>query len=539
MAESRSNGPGMDRCITFFIILYAVTALLRIPVSAVIGSEGIAYAGPAVELAGLCYAVIAGSACSTLRSLIKTRMRKGRYRSISVLFHSSFTLSLLLGIAAACAFFFGCHLLAGTAGDRSEMYLVFAAASLNVFFLSVIGTLQGYFEGVRISMPVSSTNLLQAALNAVLTIVGGSLFYRYGERVAALLQNEAYAPVWGAVGMMAGFDLASLISLLYIIFLYLNTRKALRARFEFEDRFEQMTEQKSYLIRTYTVNYLMAAAAMIFITLPVVTDYRIYMSSGQASLSDWGWFYGRTLALVSAFSALLAIPFTRYHECIAGTYYGTEKRTARSYFGLLMRLSGFLVFPAAFFCLSASNALTSSLNGKLNGTAAMTLQWESAAIVFQTACFLLVQTAFSLKKKKEVIIAAAAAFSLQTVLMNVLAAADTGIAACAVSLLLFWFLLFLFLLLLLKDLTLYSRRWITCWTRILFSSVIAALPVYFLSGILPDAVGNIPACLLLIVLYDVLYLLLSLFTGGCDLRYIDWLPGGRRIQMLAEHLNLY
>ena len=94
------------------------------------------------------------------------------------------------------------------------------------------------------------------------------------------------------------------------------------------------------------------------------------------------------------------------------------------------------------------------------------------------------------------------------------------------------------LLFFLRDYLLEKNRYFRAYIMLLVSSVAAAIPIYLLSGLLTRETGYLAASLILAILYVLIYLMISLFTGAADLRNFDRLPGGRMIIALADLLGL-
>lgn len=511
---------------------------MKLPFTLVIGAEGLGYAGIAMEVLHIGTAIVVCAASRSLSMLVRSRVANERFQSIPVLLRASFLTSITAGCAVSVLTILSSGFLAGSVAHESPTQLIFIVAAPVFAILAATGTMRGYFDGIQISMPIRSTWLLQAVLDILLPCVFGAVFRSYGVKVAALLQNDSYVSVWGAVGIMAGLIIASLITLGFWCFLYFSSKQTLNERFAYNPVAISQVETASYLTRTYLGFYLSSAIYGFLVAAPVLIDYVIYRGAKSGTLEDWSWYYCKTLSAVPAVAALLCIPFTRYHVLQSFCLKKSDVRTAARSFSLMMRLLLFLTVPAAFYCFGAAKALTASLNGTLNETAALTMQWDACLIVAIPLSLLLSLVYLDLRKYREMLASAAIGLAVQTVLMEVLHP-GTPILGCAVSLAAFWLVYGAMLLFMLPEMTILHGRWTSCAVKILLSAVIAALPLYFLSGVLSGAVGNLLADLLLFIIYAVIYLLLSIYTGGCDLRNIDHLPGGIFLVHLAERIGLW
>lgn len=529
-----------DRNAASCLFLAAVWCFCHTGLLGMIGRQGLAYAGPAMEMTAIGFAALTLPASLVMDRMIRARYVRKKYASIRCLVRRGMLLSVLTGAVLTLLFFLLSRPLALLLGGEAHMALVIAAISPVFVLMLPMGVMHGYFRGIRMTIPALSTVLLPAILLAIFPIAFGAAARKVGTNVAALLRDESYPFVYGAAGAAAGVVAALVITLIYWMFLltatYRNRKKNLPA--------EQQTEpeQASSLLRSFLRETGWISASLLFLALPVLTNYRILhmaVDPKTRAMAGWGAYYGKTLSLVFGTALLLFMPFTRYPQTMIRLMRKEDQSTSRSFFGMTMRLAGYSLFPFSFFYITAARPITAVIGNAADDAGAVSLQISGILVLLSGIALLLGQLYIGLGRTKLLTTACAAAYLIQTALcFATTRQSSPGITVCAIPLTVFYLVLDILLLFFLRDYLLEKNRYFRAYIMLLVSSVAAAIPIYLLSGLLTRETGYLAASLILAILYVLIYLMISLFTGATDLRNFDRLPGGRMIIALADLLGL-
>ena len=83
------------------IVSYMILLLLRIPLSRVIGDEGVGLFAPAFELYLLTTLVISYGMSNAMAGIIRYRVKRERYRNAGKVFKTAFFMNLFIGVVMA------------------------------------------------------------------------------------------------------------------------------------------------------------------------------------------------------------------------------------------------------------------------------------------------------------------------------------------------------------------------------------------------------------------------------------------------------
>lgn len=529
-----------DYNLSAFLVLCAVWSYLRILLTGLIGRQGTAYACPALELTAICILAFCLPVSMVLERSVRARFLRERYASIRKLMRISTLFSLISGGLMTLIFLLLCRPIALVAGGEAHMYLVIAAISPAFLMLVPMGVMHGYFRGIRMSIPAQTSVLLPAGLMAVLVPVAAASFRGYGESVGALLRDDSYSFVYGAVGAAAGVDGALLLTLLYWLFLMTATFRTRRLRMPVEKQLEP--ETASALRRSFLRGLFPLCLSGILVGLPVLTDYRIlHMAVEPKSLAmaGWGAYYGKTLSLLYGTTALLLIPFSRYPKTMARVRREEDLPTFRSFFGMTMRLLGYVLFPVSFYFISAAKPITAVLSHSPDDAASVSMQICGILVLLTGIGAELAMLYVQLNRVRQLAAACGISWAVQTVLSLLLTRQnEPGITVTAIPQTVSTAMLVLLLLMFRKDELLQGSRYTRAYIFLLISSIAAAIPVYLLSGVLSEQMGFLASSVMLSILYILIYIPVSIVTGAADLRNFDRIPGGNLIVSLADLFGL-
>ena len=202
------------------IIAYIIILVMRIPLSRMIGDAGIGLLAPAFELYMLTALLFAYGISRTMTGLIRYRVKRGQHKNAGKVFRTSLRISLFFGIAAALVMMLFSGLLAENLFlEAMSRKAVFTAAPV-VLISALISTFRGYFNGNGYGPLVTYSQYIEKTAMLIAGIVGGRLYYGYGQKVSDLLKNDMAASAYGAQGVMLGILAAELLTLIYLLVVF-------------------------------------------------------------------------------------------------------------------------------------------------------------------------------------------------------------------------------------------------------------------------------------------------------------------------------
>ncbi len=210
-------------------VLGAVTWLI---LGRMIGDNGIAYFAAATEGFLIFYCILSGRVSEALGRVLRSRCQKGQFKNADKVKSSVLLFQSVVGVLGGVLLFFLAPVLAEKVFliPYGTLALRILAPALTVRIL--IQILLGYFQGTGTQMPNVAVHLLRYLFSLGFAFVFVRLLREYGEKVKPLLLNEDLPAMYGAAGMAVAVAVSELLLLLFVVFLYIFSRKTQRNREE-------------------------------------------------------------------------------------------------------------------------------------------------------------------------------------------------------------------------------------------------------------------------------------------------------------------
>ena len=529
----------IDRSYAAILILAAVLSFFRIPLTNMIQTEGAGYLCAAAELYLICFMIFFEGHARAVRMVMAPRMRQGRTADAMRFFEVAFLFSLLTGVVLAAAFFLGSRLLAVFAAGEADVYLVIAAMAPAILFSSVSGVLRGYLYALEMDRAAEAVCYVYSALTVIAGFLFTSRYSAYGEKVSALLRVPRYSAIYGAAGAMLSQSAVSLTILLILTVLCLIGRRAMTRKYG-RPNFFGYEEERSGVRRLFiscSGPYWLFA---LLYSLWVVADVRLALLSNP-DFEAAGSFYGRGLALIYTIRFLILIPFIRMTRDAAAANVRDEHSAFRNRGRVLIRLYRYEAAAVSMFVSAAAAPIAGMLAPDPSPELISGLQWGGACIYFGGFLFLFMFVLLESGRERDIYIGLGAGLVLQTGLCVLLTFKTqmgvgavfpcllTGIAAALTA----------FAVMSRQTLRLlYLGEPIRRLIGNILCCAASGLVVYLLSELMTGKISPFPVFLICLIVYLILYFVMSVLLKVADFRNLDRIPGGALLRDLAEVLHL-
>ena len=346
MTEKRKNDYllqggilAMAGLITRFIGL-----VYRIPLTRIVGKEGMTYYNTAYEIYNIALLISTYSVPVAVSKLIADRDSRGQYIISNRIFRIGLYLSSGIG------FVFSLLLLIFAKNLAEFMKWPSAAIPLKIlaptiFVFSIMGIIRGLFQGKKTMVPTAFSQVIEQIFNAIFSIIAALLLIRAHK-------DTAEAAAYGAAGGTTGTLVGAIFGLIFLVFVYaVNsgyfTRKCLKDRTG-----KRETDG--------------AIAGMILLTmLPIILSQTIYQLSGiidnymfsrilygkgmveaekavlyEAYSNKYKWLYNLPVAIASAFGVSI-VPM------LSANYKQNELDSVRTKVASSIKVNMIVAFPSA------------------------------------------------------------------------------------------------------------------------------------------------------------------------------------------------
>jgi len=297
-------------------IINKLLGILYVPVlTLILGNEGNGIYDAGYKIYQLVFMVATAGIPVAISKLISEQVATYRY-DVS---HRTLKISGLLIVSVGA---FTSIIMAAFAKQFSimigfpESYMTILALSPTMLFVSVSCAFRGYFQGRSNMVPTGVSQIIEQAVNTVLTVLFAWLMYRYGvsyatgHGITAEAQIHSEAVKYAAAGATVGTSLGALFSALYLCRVYLKNRP------EILDEIPQSVQSDEFIYTTkmilkkifqYAVPITLGAVAIYAANLVDLQFTKGQLMKAGYSASEANGLYG---ILATQYLKVLFIPVT-------------------------------------------------------------------------------------------------------------------------------------------------------------------------------------------------------------------------------------
>lgn len=274
------------------LITRIIGVLYKIPLTRMVGSEGMAYYNAAHEVYSIVLILSSLSIPLALSKLISAREQKREYRNAGRVFRIALIFASCTGGLAGIVIFFGAEYFAGLTGYPSAKYPLQILAP-TLFVVAILGVFRGFFQGKRTMVPTAVSQVIEQVVNAVISILAGYLLMK---SVAGTGKEAAFGAAGGTLGVLIG----AVAGAFFLLFVFRMNRDYIRKR----------TMQDSYSPRESSAEIFKAICMTLF---PIILSQTVYQISGLIDISIFGNFMDKQ-GISESESAVLLEPYSNKYR---------------------------------------------------------------------------------------------------------------------------------------------------------------------------------------------------------------------------------
>ncbi|MDF2541122.1 MAG: hypothetical protein K0S47_840 [Herbinix sp.] len=242
------------------IIVRLIGLLYRIPMTRILGDQGMGIYGSAYEVYNVALILSSYSLPLAVSKLVAARATKKEHRNAYRLFLCSMCFAIVVGLFATLIIFFGADFLAVLFYKDPYIALPLKVLAPTIFVFSIMGVLRGYYQGKSTMIPTSISQVLEQIVNAIVSVSAAYLLminFSISDKVAA----------YGAAGGTLGTFVGAFVGMLFLFFVFILYKPTIK---------KQLKRDKTHNHETYS--FLLKT---LFITIvPVILSQIVYQISG-------------------------------------------------------------------------------------------------------------------------------------------------------------------------------------------------------------------------------------------------------------------
>lgn len=320
------------------LICKLIGAIYRIPLSNILGPEGIGIYQLVFPIFSLFLILASGGSATALSKLVASCRAKGENKRARRFLFQSIILLLIVSLVFSGLFLaFGGPLSSFQGNEKAA--LGYVGAAIAIVFASVLTAFRGYFQGYQNMTPTAVSQIIEQVLKLVLGLTFAHLLIGRG-------------PAYGAMGAMIGVGVSEIFALLYLAITYAFKRKKLDIlEPEIETTFSQDLKLLIKQTLPITLNSLIMPLILAIDSFLIVNLLVSSGNSSEISTEMFGVYSGMVNSLVNfptVFSMALAI------SLVPAISYGREKQEKNLDASSVFKLIFYIAIPCIFiyFCFS-------------------------------------------------------------------------------------------------------------------------------------------------------------------------------------------
>ncbi len=519
------------------IIIQLIWPLFFLLMSRFGDGRSMAYLAASVESILLLLLIFLYGMPQGTEKLMRSRIARGQLKNAGMIFKSGALITVLFTAA------FGCILFGvSEAYAVSLLHMPFAVLSLRIFIAffvcaALILLFQGFFQGTGSYMPT----LVSSIGFAVMMTAGGIgfvlLFEGYGQKAAALLQNEAVVGMYIAAGAGLGIAVAGIIPLVLLVFLYFGTgRRRLR---QWKKEGLKRSENLGRAGKLVFISACSIACVYLLNRFPVYLGILFYQGATEGAKTELlGSYYSIVEMMGLFFILLLSIGLVRCQNTVTNAIKREESKNARENLSAAIQwsLMTALFFPA--FSMGVETSVHNLCFSKMQGTEGMLPIAGVLAAVFLLAVFFLkVNLSVGLKRQVYLSLLAAMAVYIVFVLAG-LKITHNSIYVLAWGRILFGAVVCGTNGFYLSRQINFQPEWIRTILFPIVSAGITGVILFLLKKALYTYLGDVLMFLVALILGIICYMALLMGLKSIRKRELKMMPGGRILEKVGSLLHL-
>lgn len=514
------------------IIVKIMGAFFRIPLGRIIGSEGMGYYQAGYTVFNLILAFTASGFPTAISKLVSEKRARKDYMGAHKVFKTSFYLLFILGTLGSVTLALMTSYLANDVFKSPNSYYAVLALAPAVFFVAVLASYRGYFQGMNDMTPTAISQLVEQAARVVM---GLSL---------AILLLRKFDISYGAAGASFGAAVGAGFALLAMIFIYYRRKDdILLQNGESQDSVKEGSLEISKNLLRISIPIAIGAAVMPLInmvdTVVVMGRLQEIGFTVQESTSLYGQLQGMAATLVNLPQVLTVALATSIVPVISESIAVNDWESVEVDIKSVLKVALLIGLPASIGLAVLSNPIMLMLFPKEPASAGRVLLFLALSVTFLAPLQTLTGVLQGLGKPdlpvKNLIIGGVFKFIATYILTGI---PGLNIAGAAIGTVIAYFIALLLNFLAVKKETKFVFPAQQFLIKPLLSVGIMGLIVYITYGQAASLLSNTKATVVSIGVGGLVYALMLLKTQTIVKEDFDLLPGANKIVNILYKLRL-
>ena len=369
------------------IIVRLIGILYRVPMTNIIGDEGMGYYSTAFIVYNIMLILSSYSLPLAVSKMVSARMAKGQYRNAVRVLKAALVYATVVGGIACFITWNFADFFATTAFNTPFCVYALKTLAPTIWIMAYLGVLRGFFQGHGTMIPTAISQIFEQVINAVISVVAAGVLFKIGLDSNRVYNTTGYPQAFGAAGGTIGTGAGALAALLFMLLLFsiywpVVKRRKRRDRSRRTDSYGDIS-----VTFLFTVVPVIISSAVYNINAVVDNSIMAYgmeaLGRGKEFLSLWGIYNNKYMLLVHVPLAMANSLSSSLIPSLSGAVARKEKGAVIAKTSLAIRFAMLIAIPSAVGLTVLSAPINNLLFKSGDNTEAIRmLITGSAAVIF-------------------------------------------------------------------------------------------------------------------------------------------------------------
>lgn len=369
------------------IIVRLIGILYRVPMTNIIGNEGMGYYTTAFNVYNIILILSSYSLPLAVSKMVSASIAKGQYRnSVRILKAALVYATIVGGTACYIIWHFG-DFFANTVFNMPFSVYALRTLAPTIWIMAYLGVLRGYFQGHGTMVPTAFSQIFEQIVNAVISVTAAGVLFKVGLDSNRVYQTSGYPEAFGAAGGTIGTGAGALAAFLFVLLVFALYRPIIKRRCK-RDR-SGVRDSYGHISTTFFFTAVPVIISSTVYNISSVIDNSMMsygmeaLGRGTEFLSLWGIYNNKYMLLVHVPLAMANSLSSSLIPSLSGAVARKERSAVLAKTGLVIRFAMLIAIPAAVGLTVLAEPINNLLfRNEGNDQAAVMMLVGSSAVVF-------------------------------------------------------------------------------------------------------------------------------------------------------------
>lgn len=380
------------------IIVRLIGLFYKIPMTRILGDEGIGYYNTAYEIYNIGLILSSYSLPLAVSKLISRKEQEGRKKDAGRVFHCGIAIGVFTGGVMTAILVFGANWIASVCFKSPGSALPLRVMAPTILVFAVMGVFRGFFQGHGNMIPTSVSQIVEQIVHAIVSIWAS---YDFMRRFAETDNPASYGAAGGTLGTLIGALAAMILLVVWFadkkVSLMSKAKKKKRRK---KSRKAQTGKKKKQQEKEEASGYGEILTLLLMTFAPIILSQLVYQMSGSVDNSMFGiimegkglseserlsllGIYGGKYRLLTNVPVAIAssLGAAMIPSIVTSKVMGL-RREVKHKIAITIRFNMLLAIPCAFGMFALASPLLQLLFGDDKELSARLLMLGSSAVIF-------------------------------------------------------------------------------------------------------------------------------------------------------------